>query len=100
MGCINIKKHNRIVAMQTVNKDQVFTSTADVHQIYTFGRVLGIGSFGKVQLARMKNNSSKQVAIKIIDKRRVKGKESLLANEIYVLQRLDHPNIIKFYEVY
>jgi calcium-dependent protein kinase len=28
------------------------------------------------------------------------GKESMLANEIYILQRLDHPNIIKFYEVY
>lgn len=36
----------------------------------------------------------------MIDKRRVKGKESLLANEISILKRLDHPNIIKFYEVY
>lgn len=36
----------------------------------------------------------------MIDKRSVKGKEAMLANEIYVLQKLDHPNIIKFYEVY
>jgi calcium-dependent protein kinase len=36
----------------------------------------------------------------MIDKRKVKGREAMLANEIYVLQRLDHPNIIKFHEVY
>ncbi|CAD8051707.1 unnamed protein product [Paramecium primaurelia] len=100
MGCLQPKKRNRIVAMQTMNKDQVFTSTADIHQLYNFGKVLGVGSFGKVLLAKMKQNSEKQYAIKVIDKRRVKGKEALLANEIFVLQQLDHPNIIKFYEVY
>jgi calcium-dependent protein kinase len=64
----------------------VFTSTADIHQLYTFGKVLGIGSFGKVLVAKMKHNPEKQYAIKVIDKRRVKGKEALLANEIFVLQ--------------
>lgn len=86
--------------METVNNDKVFTSTTDIHKIYTFGKVLGLGSFGKVQVARMKSNPQIQVAIKMIDKRRVRGKESLLATEIYILQQLDHPNIIKFYEVY
>lgn len=48
----------------------------------------------------MKSNTSKQYAIKVIDKRAVKGKEPFLANEIFVLKQLDHPNIIKFHEVY
>ncbi|CAD8134409.1 unnamed protein product [Paramecium octaurelia] len=100
MGCLQPKKLNRIVAMQTTNKDLVFTSTADIHKLYSFGKVLGIGAFGKVLVAKMRNNNSKQYAIKMIDKRKVRGREAMLANEIYVLQKLDHPNIIKFYEVY
>lgn len=59
MGCLQPKKLNRIVAMQTTNKDLVFTSTADIHKLYSFGKVLGIGAFGKVLIAKMRNNNSK-----------------------------------------
>ncbi|CAD8065616.1 unnamed protein product [Paramecium sonneborni] len=100
MGCFQPKGLNKIVAMQTTNKDYIFTSTADIYKIFSFGKVLGIGAFGKVLTARRRNNAQKQYAIKMIDKRKVKGRETMLANEIYVLQRLDHPNIIKFHEVY
>lgn len=100
MGCLNTKGHARIIAMKTVDHREVLTSTSDIHRLYTFGKVLGVGSFGRVLLAKMKSNSNKQYAIKIIDKRKVKGRESFLANEIYVLQNLDHPNVIKFHEVY
>ncbi|CAD8068352.1 unnamed protein product [Paramecium sonneborni] len=100
MGCLQPKQHTRIVPMQTSHNDSVFTSTTDIHSLYNFGKVLGIGSFGKVVQATMKNNSMKQYAIKIIDKNNLHGKETQLANEIYTLKKLDHPNIIKFYEVY
>jgi calcium-dependent protein kinase len=85
MGCLQPKKLNRIVAMQTTNRDLVFTSTADIHKLYSLGKVLGIGAFGKVLVAKMRNNNSKQYAIKMIDKRKVRGREAMLANEIYVL---------------
>ncbi|CAD8071495.1 unnamed protein product [Paramecium sonneborni] len=100
MGCFQPKGVNKIVAMQTTNRDYIFMSTADIHKIFSFGKVLGIGAFGKVLTAKRRNNGEKQYAIKIIDKKKVKGRETMLANEIYVLQRLDHPNIIKFHEVY
>jgi calcium-dependent protein kinase len=45
--------------MQTRNRDLVFTSTEDIAKIYTFGKVLGAGSFGKVVTARMNKNPEK-----------------------------------------
>lgn len=33
----------------------------------------------------MRNNPMKHYAIKIIEKRKVKGREDILANEIYIL---------------
>jgi calcium-dependent protein kinase len=42
----------------------------------------------------------KKVAVKIIDLKSIKNKEYLLLREIDLLRELDHPNIIKFYEVY
>lgn len=50
---------NKIVAMQTTNRDYIFTSTADIHKIFSFGKVLGIGAFGKVLTARRRNNNDK-----------------------------------------
>lgn len=47
--------------------------------------MLGAGSFGKVVTARMRKNLEKQFAIKIIEKVKVKGREDILANEIYML---------------
>ncbi|CAD8148014.1 unnamed protein product [Paramecium pentaurelia] len=102
MGCIcgTMPRKNQIMSMQTRNRDEVFTSTEDIQKIYIFGKVLGVGSFGKVIAAKMKSNPLKRYAIKIIEKRKVKGREDILANEIFILQKLDHPNIIKFHEVY
>lgn len=45
--------------MQTRNKDLVFTSTEDILKIYSFGKLLGVGSFGKVLTAKMKSNPEK-----------------------------------------
>lgn len=33
-------------------------------------------------------------------KERVKGKEYLIMRELSILKALDHPNIIKFHEIY
>ncbi|CAD8153913.1 unnamed protein product [Paramecium octaurelia] len=102
MGCIcaTMPRKNQIMPMHTRNKDLVFTSTEDISKIYVLGKVLGVGSFGKVIAAKMRSNPMKQYAIKIIEKKKVKGREDILANEIFILQKLDHPNIIKFHEVY
>ncbi|KIM54948.1 hypothetical protein SCLCIDRAFT_1221562 [Scleroderma citrinum Foug A] len=41
---------------------------------------------------------TKDVALKIIPKKKVKGNEEAVWSEMEVLKGLDHPNIVKFYE--
>lgn len=78
-----------------------FTSKTNIRDVYSFSSVLGKGGFGTVKLATLKSGvSDKKVAVKIIEKARVKTKMYILLRELEILRSLDHPNIIKFYEVY
>lgn len=73
---------------------------------YEFIKVIGYGQFGTVREAVLKSQYSddtltqKHFAIKSISKNRVKEYLSLLQNELSILQLVDHPNIIRLYEVY
>jgi calcium-dependent protein kinase len=75
-------------------------SKTNIKDVYIFGKFLGKGGFGMVKLGYLKSNKDKKVAIKIIDKKHLKKKTYLLLRELETIKSLDHPNIIKFYEVY
>eukprot|EP00731_Ephydatia_muelleri_P001211 Em0001g1211a len=66
---------------------------------YNLKEVLGKGAFSEV-VRGINKETAQQVAIKIIDKKALKGKEEALQNEIAVLQKVSHPNIVKLYELY
>jgi calcium/calmodulin-dependent protein kinase I len=53
-----------------------------------------------VKLAESKDRPGNLHAIKVIDKKALKGKEDSLENEIRVLRRLHHPNIVELLEVH
>ncbi|ORX62038.1 Pkinase-domain-containing protein [Hesseltinella vesiculosa] len=61
---------------------------------YTIGETIGQGSFGKVKLGVHKL-TGQQVAIKKINKQHA----SLIAREIHHHRQLDHPNIVRIYEI-
>ncbi|KAK0200074.1 Pkinase-domain-containing protein [Desarmillaria ectypa] len=94
---------------------------------YEVHQVLGTGTFGKVvhatwnvppeqvavsergavagvtpgqQLSASSSSAivQKEVALKMIPKKKVKGNEASVWGEMEVLKGLDHPNIVKFYE--
>lgn len=96
-------------------------SKENVQNYYIFLKDIGSGFYGDVKKAylrrekiknndeisekkilnSMKNNIKKRLfAIKNIKKEKFKDKMSLFMREIEFLKILDHPNIIKFYEVY
>ncbi|KAI0298768.1 kinase-like domain-containing protein [Multifurca ochricompacta] len=70
---------------------------------------ISTASAGSQQTRRDLNESSssssvalvdvtRQVALKVIPKKKVKGNEASVWGEMEVLKGLDHPNIVKFYE--
>eukprot|EP00915_Cephaloidophora_sp_WS-2016_P007943 GHVH01010980.1.p1 GENE.GHVH01010980.1~~GHVH01010980.1.p1 ORF type:complete len:596 (-),score=92.55 GHVH01010980.1:1001-2788(-) len=66
---------------------------------YNFIKVLGEGSFGVVQLAEDRCSKMRR-CIKIIDKSRMDVPKDQIKHEIDVMKSLDHPNIVKIYEVF
>jgi calcium-dependent protein kinase len=70
----------------------------DIEADYTFTQELGSGAFGKVYEVQHKE-TKKFYACKRLSKRKIKNKESIIM-EINLLKQLDHPNIVKLFEVY
>lgn len=70
-----------------------------VEDKYDLKDILGTGAFSQVRLAECKESGNMH-AIKIIDKKALKGKEDSLENEIRVLKRLNHNNVVKLTEAY
>lgn len=71
-----------------------------VEDKYTMKDLLGTGAFSQVRLAEKKDDPTTVCAVKIIDKKALKGKEDSLENEIKVLRRLEHPNIVELMETF
>ena len=68
--------------------------TPDILKDYTFIKDIGEGNFGKVKLSIM-NSTKEKYAIKILDKEKLKSQtKSTKYNEIQIISRLKHPNII------
>ena len=67
---------------------------------YKYIKNIGEGTFGKVKLA-IHILTGEKVAIKILQKSLIKGEKQYerIQNEIKYLKLLNHPNIIKIYEV-
>lgn len=65
-----------------------------------FGQCLGQGSFAKVYEA-IDKMTRETVAVKVIDKRKIKGekKRELVQNEITILGKLNHKNLIRFHRL-
>lgn len=90
-----------IESQQTITKQSDyaalnFTSIGD----YKMGKHLGAGAYASVKQA-VHSATGMLVAVKIYDKHKIASatrKKSVL-REVTVLQRLDHPNVLKLYDV-
>ncbi|MGH0135761.1 UNVERIFIED_CONTAM: hypothetical protein FKN15_055217 [Acipenser sinensis] len=72
-------------------------STSAILDKYKVGKVIGDGNFAVVKEC-IERSTGKEFALKIIDKAKCSGKEHLIENEVAVLRRVKHPNIIMLIE--
>ncbi|XP_012537295.1 serine/threonine-protein kinase GD17699 isoform X2 [Monomorium pharaonis] len=60
---------------------------------YTVGHIIGDGNFAVVRHCTHKASGA-EYAMKIVDKHKCQGKETMLASEVAILRQVCHPNII------
>ena len=76
---------------------------SDPFEVYKIIKSIGEGTFGKVNLVEHKV-TGKVRAMKIIQKMNIKypsiSNEQSIMNELSILRKIDHPNVLKIYEYY
>jgi len=71
-----------------------------VDDVYDVGEEIGRGAFSVVKRAKHKK-TGREVAVKFIEKKYVDKQDlMLLGREIDIMKKLDHPNVLKLYEVF
>uniref|UniRef100_A0A3Q4GKJ6 Serine/threonine-protein kinase DCLK2 n=1 Tax=Neolamprologus brichardi TaxID=32507 RepID=A0A3Q4GKJ6_NEOBR len=79
-----------------VNGNQ-HSHASSICEKYKIGKVIGDGNFAVVKDC-VERSTGKEFALKIIDKTKCSGKEHLIENEVAVLRKVKHPNIIMLIE--
>ncbi|CAD8150941.1 unnamed protein product [Paramecium pentaurelia] len=71
-----------------------------INKVYAFGQVLGQGAFGKVWKVTHKTTGLIRAMKQIKKSELIKEDEQKLFQEMHILKNLDHPHIVKLYELY
>ncbi|KAJ3215012.1 calcium calmodulin-dependent protein kinase type 1G [Dinochytrium kinnereticum] len=66
---------------------------------FELAETLGTGAFSEVKVA-IERATGKKYAMKIVDKSKCKGKESMIETEVSILMKVRHENIIELYDMY
>uniref|UniRef100_A0AAY4EZF2 Serine/threonine-protein kinase DCLK2 n=1 Tax=Denticeps clupeoides TaxID=299321 RepID=A0AAY4EZF2_9TELE len=70
---------------------------AAIAERYKVGRTIGDGNFAVVREC-VERSTGREYALKIINKSKCRGKEHMIQNEVSILRRVKHPNIVLLIE--
>lgn len=95
------KPHKRESKDFTHEKEVEYGRVIDkkVEDVYIIGKKIGDGNFAVVRHCTNRE-SKREFALKIIDKRKINGKEQMIEDEISIMRRCRHPNIVRLFEDY
>lgn len=94
--------HKDFVDLKGPISSEIFLSIkkSDILEDYQVGKLLGEGSYGKVKLVLHRRTNIER-AMKVVVKAGVsKEEKELMMKEVSILKSLDHPNIIKIFDLY
>ena len=104
-----MKNYSKFLGKKNANMDEpvignpakIKISETEVEKFLEISpEIIGKGEFGIVRVARQKNFPSKVFALKTINKKLVQHQINSFYREVILLSSCDHPNIIKFYELF
>ncbi|KAL0994862.1 hypothetical protein UPYG_G00128410 [Umbra pygmaea] len=91
------KEDGPVTEAEPVTVDDVPAVPAAISERYRVGRTLGDGNFAVVREC-VELSTGREYALKIINKGRCRGKEHMIQNEVAILRRVKHPNIVLLIE--
>uniref|UniRef100_A0A3B3C150 Serine/threonine-protein kinase DCLK2 n=1 Tax=Oryzias melastigma TaxID=30732 RepID=A0A3B3C150_ORYME len=90
-GSLSQRRVNEVLA------DEVPAVPSYISDRYKVGRMLGDGNFAVVREC-VELSTGREYALKIINKGKCRGKEHMIQNEVAILRRVKHPNIVLLIE--
>ncbi|KAM6907323.1 serine/threonine-protein kinase DCLK1a [Xenentodon cancila] len=88
---------DRLITEAEVLVDDVPAVPSYISDRYKVGRILGDGNFAVVREC-VELSTGREYALKIINKGKCRGKEHMIQNEVAILRRVKHPNIVLLIE--
>eukprot|EP00484_Ammonia_sp_Unknown_P001990 CAMPEP_0197023322 /NCGR_PEP_ID=MMETSP1384-20130603/4039_1 /TAXON_ID=29189 /ORGANISM="Ammonia sp." /LENGTH=722 /DNA_ID=CAMNT_0042451517 /DNA_START=22 /DNA_END=2190 /DNA_ORIENTATION=+ len=74
-------------------------SRLKIKDVYRFDAILGSNTTGSTKVASAKHRvTGEEVAVKVISKKEYNPK--MLSNEVLILKRLDHPHVVKLFDLF
>ncbi|XP_062261962.1 serine/threonine-protein kinase DCLK1a isoform X1 [Platichthys flesus] len=93
----SVEDGDGLVTEAEVLVDEVPAVPSYISDRYKVGRTLGDGNFAVVREC-VEHTTGREYALKIINKGKCRGKEHMIQNEVAILRRVKHPNIVLLIE--
>lgn len=68
----------------------------DIERCYDIGRIVGDGNFAVVRECR-RRDTGQTLAVKIVERSKLAGREHMMQNELSLLGSLRHPRVVRLY---
>lgn len=79
-----------------IPSDHSDVTEEDIERCYDFGRIVGDGNFAVVRECRCRD-TGQTLAVKIVERSKLAGREHMMQNELSLLGSLCHPRIVRLF---